>query len=342
MKVTPEQVLQSFAKRLVSAYSLSCTNLVAPAASTLPCFFSASIPGAREATCSLPSLALAPPKQFVLKEPKENSSDPLSLIRNLGRPIRFNKQDIETAPAILLRNLCFSFQSMLDDRLRRTAMALIEHSVAQSRKGGVGRSDAELHARLIKLLFPSSDSTHQSAVSITAAATDFHTLPPRLGTASKGNHPTEKLHSHTRKKILPVIIEMVLDISILGGKKDKATTVLRAPGTISGTFARGTHRIETVEVVIDTKVLLDCMTANCSDVVHQAAIAAASIAENGCVGLCDSNPTVPSSIKKDECDMPPPPRRPPAKRRKLCNPKAPTSSPSEISQKKSFHMTPAA
>lgn len=119
----------------------------------------------------------------------------------------WTKSSIVYAADAVSKNVCNSFSSLVDSRVRAWTLLMFRHSLSSG--------DAASRTRLLSML--------SASIKIKSAQSTFRTLPMPESAAGKAKEADV---------ILPLLFEVVLEIS-LQDRPDSVT--LRAPGTISGT-----------------------------------------------------------------------------------------------------------
>lgn len=334
-RLTSEQVLRNFASRLVSAWcSDSPEEQIAPAASTLSCFLSSSTDGTRSSTVTLPALELRPPacRVSLLSEVvrtqwsassvrkrdrlrrgrgRDVSSSPSTIqAKNLKRTRQFDKLDVQKAPSTILRNLIESFQLVIDDKLRWTAIGIAQRSLLRAKAGRIDAASARVQAKILKLIHPPSrlgsqgeggnggklSNRRSSPVRIIAAVSNWATLPP--SSSVKGSSSSTSISDScisaapdigptsdrsSALLVLPLIFEVVIDVDLfrskdMGDLGTSSSFSLRVPGTISAKFNCLTTRLESAAVVLDTDALYDQLRSRATEIVKKVARTAFAIA----------------------------------------------------------------
>lgn len=346
----------SRSKRTTVPSSVVDEDVVCPGAKQLPCFLESSGAGCRAATFSLPCLDLAERKnKFSVvsslnesksshqTQPNKAQSDS-TVAENLARPMRYNKLDITQASNTAHKNFCSTFQSMVDERLRRTALTLLQRSMVLSKTEGMDEATAKAHAGTIRSLLPSKSGDHAQPIEITASVTNWVISPPKEGDSTAASATTNKTSAGKATIAQPVVFEAVLDLSILGSatsnisSNGKTTLRFSVPGTVSAVFSHFTSRIETVQIQLDPEELIKALDSKCREVVHKAvqeayaqialvlvleqgkavAVTATKQQETEGPQLIDNDDTemnsTTSNADLDRKMMPPPPPRPPTSR----------------------------
>eukprot|EP00521_Asterionellopsis_glacialis_P007779 CAMPEP_0195285090 /NCGR_PEP_ID=MMETSP0707-20130614/3046_1 /TAXON_ID=33640 /ORGANISM="Asterionellopsis glacialis, Strain CCMP134" /LENGTH=452 /DNA_ID=CAMNT_0040344523 /DNA_START=6 /DNA_END=1364 /DNA_ORIENTATION=+ len=237
----PERILSSFASLLSSALTLGPDSKGAKplgdSASTLPCFIS---PHAThdKVCCCLPSLKLKHPD----KPKQKGGSLEEKAALNLARPLALRRNELEAAPMVLLANICESFMTLVDSRFRSSFSALVR----QARK----QSDPRLSKVLVGLL-----SAVKQPISATTIVTSFRVLPVSER-SPRGDY------------ILPIVMEAVVDLSVLG---ELVPVTIVAPGTIQGAvgISQGDDMLTQVELVLDTVAFLQSMMKHARQAVRK-------------------------------------------------------------------------
>ena len=201
-----------------------------------------------DSTCSVPTLLLHQnhPSQHspaLSKEALEKAA-----AHNLQSPITLQGSAIAHIPIILLWNLHKSFLGLVEARLKSTMQNLA------SQPGTIRNPRSEV---LLEILLPSA-----SPIRISTVVTSFRVLPfvPGNGT-TKGTN------------ILPLMLDVVVDCRVVG---QTMPATFSLPGAIKGVFLH--HVLERVNVVLDTKVLLQYMMQEARIVVRRAISIATQVA----------------------------------------------------------------
>lgn len=297
--IKAERLVSSFASVMSSALVIEGGNGAEPlkdGSEVMPRFISPSV--ASDDVCLvIPSL--------LLKHGSISSSNGSSLEEsaalNLAMTVDLRKADIGCAPMALLANLCDSFTSLIDSRLRSSIQALVRQAHQQK--------DATLTRVLVGLL-----ACSQSPITASTVVTSFRTLPACEITPNC-------------EVIMPLVMECVIDLKIFGNLE---TVTIVAPGTIQTALANDLMILK-AEIVLDTLSFLQSMMKQARSAVRKAVATASSIATNLLMpsSLPESTSShdekvsmpnkVPSSqdlklqlATKDEQSslMPPPPSRP--------------------------------
>lgn len=243
-----ERIVGSFASLLSSALALDGGKTVEPlkdSSDVLPRFISPSV--ASDDICLvIPSLLL---KHATLSTSNGSSLEEAAAL-NLAHPVALSTKEIEAAPMALLANLCDSFTSLIDSRLRSSIQALVRQAHSQK--------DATLTRVLVGLL-----ACSQSPITPSTVVTSFRTLPACEIT------PEGEI-------VMPVVMECVVDLKIFG---NLATVTIVAPGTIQ-TAISSDFMISRVEIVLDTLAFLQSMMKQARFAVRKAVATASNIATN--------------------------------------------------------------
>eukprot|EP00550_Attheya_septentrionalis_P007790 CAMPEP_0198283546 /NCGR_PEP_ID=MMETSP1449-20131203/3110_1 /TAXON_ID=420275 /ORGANISM="Attheya septentrionalis, Strain CCMP2084" /LENGTH=513 /DNA_ID=CAMNT_0043980191 /DNA_START=119 /DNA_END=1660 /DNA_ORIENTATION=- len=174
----------------------------------------------------------------------------------LALPVCADWTNVADAPGLLIENTIASFEALVNSRLRSSSVALAQQSLKRS------RTRSEETRLLLKLLAPVSKPITTSTV-----ITSFCVL--REGDSEKNTN------GNTYSK-LPIIFEAIMDCQVLGGKM--VTVNIQATGTIEGSLLDPKEgALESVEVKVDTRLLLRSMMQQARHVTKQAMKNAASI-----------------------------------------------------------------
>ena len=128
--------------------------------------------------------------------------------QSLGAMTSWTKSSVVYASTAVSENAANSFSPLVDSRVRAWTLLLLRHSLTTG--------DSASRTRLLSML--------SSIIKVNAAETAFKTLPLPESAAQQ---PKEA------DVILPLLLEVELKISI---QSQDDVVMLRAPGTISGTF----------------------------------------------------------------------------------------------------------
>jgi hypothetical protein len=128
---------------------------------------------------------------------------------NIGKQTSWTRSTLSYASPAVSTNVTDSFTTLLNSRLRAWTLILLRHSLSTG--------SVESRSKLLSML--------GAAIHVDSSESKYRTLP--LPDAAKGAKPKDS------DIILPLLFEISLHISIQS-KPEKV--ILRAPGTISGTF----------------------------------------------------------------------------------------------------------
>ena len=234
---TPEKCLFVFTSKLGCKRTLS--NSIpedSEASNVLACFLDND-----SSRCTLPSLCLQ--EHSSLKLPEEKS------IEELKTTLDVTKQTISVAPTALLQNVCRSFGTMIDNRIKEVNLMALENKTITDK-------DNCMDLKLSSIML----SEKKCPTSFTSAELSFRPLA-----ISKG---FTKHVGRLKAVILPLVFKTTVIVNILGVQNLKVA--ITAPGTIVGTFLGSCNRLQSVDVTVDTKAVFLCMKARCDQVVIEA------------------------------------------------------------------------
>ena len=194
----------------------------------------------------VPSLSL---KHSSITSSKGSSLEESTAL-NLARTMKLSPKELERAPMTLLANLCASFSTLIDSRLRSSILAFVKQSHQQK--------DSTLTRVLVGLL-----ACSQSPITPSTVVTSFRTL--RACEITPGG-----------EVIMPLVLECVVDLKIFG---NLVTVTIVAPGTIHSALAND-FMICKAEIVLDTLALLQSMMKQARFSVRKAVATASNLATN--------------------------------------------------------------
>jgi hypothetical protein len=243
-------------------------------------------PKPKKNSFSFPGLALKSSKSISAKSLNITPQDAAAL--NLAIPISaHSSSDISTIPITLLQNLRGSLQQLIDSRLRHSILALLP-----GKKHGFEDNDEwKLQSRMMRRIL-----TTKNVVNITTAVTSFSVVPTSSssGAANANSSPdlseqtnalnnmkrntgdtrANKNSSSNKTPSLPLVLEIVMDMKILGKRH---TISLQAQGTIQGQIHHIDNLLSSVHVALDTMGLLRDMMSQARLVVKNTMKRAARI-----------------------------------------------------------------
>lgn len=172
------------------------------------------------------------------EEGEEQAAHHLSVLTS------WTKSSLIYAPDSTMKNVCASFQSLIDKRIRAWTLLMLKHSL----KSG----DQDSRHRLLGML--------SCSMSTISSKIKFSTLP--LPDSARGQ-PKEA------DVILPLLFQVETESGFQGRVE---TSKFQAPGTISGFFSKDTSTpgITKVEIRFDCAALLDAMVEQARLVVFKA------------------------------------------------------------------------
>mmetsp|Transcript_35258 Transcript_35258/g.77216 ORF Transcript_35258/g.77216 Transcript_35258/m.77216 type:complete len:468 (-) Transcript_35258:86-1489(-) len=302
-----------------SSSSGAAKEVVCPGADQLPCFLETSGAGCKVSTFSLPCLDLVEHKnKFSTLPPTSTCTSEHDIsAENLFRPVRYNKLDISHASATAHKNFCSTFRSLVDERLRRAALTLLQRSVLLSKTEGMDELTAKAYSCTIRSLLPSKSGEHNQPIQITASVTNWVTSPPQEGCTTATSATTTNTAAGKASISQPVFFEAVLDVAIFGsgsaietsnvsdGNASKITLRFSVPGTVSAVFSRFSSRIETIQIQLSSVELVKALDAKCQEVVHKVVEMSRSriahiLEQNDAVATSSSAPTAGTITAEQE------------------------------------------
>mmetsp|Transcript_32658 Transcript_32658/g.49216 ORF Transcript_32658/g.49216 Transcript_32658/m.49216 type:complete len:393 (+) Transcript_32658:177-1355(+) len=289
-----ERVIGGFVSLLSSALTLEGDNGMEPlkhSAGVLPRFVSAHL-SSDDIAMVMPMLMIRQGK-FSLSNgnsPKEKAA------LNLARPYDLTRKELEAVPMVLLANICESFTTLIDSRLRSSIQAILRQSRSQEQPS---------LNRVLAGLLAYSDRP----ISPCTVVTSFRVL------AASEISPKGEV-------IMPLVMEAVVDLKIFD---TLVTTTVVAPGTIKVIMADD-FRIGKAEIVLDTVLFLQSLMKQARFAVRKAIALASKVAAQ-VLGLDIPGKIMPKMVlsshdfslnlgndslssQKDCSLMPKPPRRP--------------------------------
>ena len=294
-----ERMISSFTSLMSCALSVDGELGLDPlkdSSGFLPRFISPSV-SADDACVVIPSLRL----KHSSKIASDGASLEESAALNLARTMTLYRKQIEDIPMTLLANLCSSFRSLIDARLRSSIQAFVRQLHQQK--------DSTLTRVLVGLLACSPSPILPSTI-----VTSFRTLPACEIT------PTGEV-------IMPLVVECIIDLKIFGNLE---TVTIVAPGTIQ-TALGNDFMIQQAEIVLDTLAMLQSMMKQARIAVRKAVATGSTVATNLLLPssrpekankALNDNMTRPNKVsstqelkrqlgaQESSSLMPPPPRRP--------------------------------
>jgi len=307
MKSAPDEILCRFAHHLSCEYSADygINPCYTGAATTLSLPHLLSSLDEERVRCTFPCLAIGPSSRHS-RTVRRMGEQPLgmgigmgvdderlgndiydesitAIARDLRRTMRMGKRAVPLAPSMLLRNVLRSFGAMLERRLRRTVFKLAERSAIATttkfcdvnadtyRETLLERERITAALRALSLSGQGRDSETSldfssspswSLLTPTAAYTEF---------SIEDNNTIDdywEVEQDGAEVILPLRFMAHVDVHVLDGREVSVT--FGAPGTITGVFASGRNRPDSVSVDIDTTILLREMKRRCRELVKMA------------------------------------------------------------------------
>mmetsp|Transcript_4830 Transcript_4830/g.6988 ORF Transcript_4830/g.6988 Transcript_4830/m.6988 type:complete len:394 (+) Transcript_4830:94-1275(+) len=290
-----ERVIGGFVSLLSSALTLEGETGVEPlkqSAGVLPRFVSSHL-SSDDIAMVMPMLMI---RQGTFSSSNGNSPKEKAAL-NLARPYDLTKKELEAVPMVLLANICESFTTLIDSRLRSSIQAIFRQSRCQEQPN-LNRVLAGLLAYSDKPISPCT------------VVTSFRVL------AASEISPKGEV-------IMPLVMETVIDLKIFD---TLVTTTVVAPGTIKVIIAND-FKIGRAEIVLDTVLFLQSLMKQARFAVRKAIALASKVAAQ-VLGLDMPGKIMPklvhssqdfslnfgnafhSSQKDDSSLMPKPPRRP--------------------------------
>lgn len=195
---------------------------------------------------------------------------------NLAMPITATPEDVHTVPSQLLHNLCDSFMSLVDSRLRSSTYALLQKAQTMD------EWKAQEMLMVTKMLWPRKGPGVRPAV-ISTAVTTFRTLAPTSNQIDQ-NTTYNAASPQSKEVILPIIFEAGIDLRLHGTVA--ANITIHAAGSLSGLFSTVMHSLlSEVEISMDTTALLDSLMNSARKVVKQIIAIAVGLAHTE-IQLC--------------------------------------------------------
>jgi len=152
--------------------------------------------------------------------------------QQLGVGIKWTPTNLHLAPMAMLDNFSNSFSSLLNARLKGWTLLVLKHSLSTR--------DTNSRNQLLKLL------ALTKLIETNGATTSFK--------ASKRPTTSSKDGGKTNSMLLPLVFEARIEVSL---NKKSLDVVIRAPGTISGSFTPSTSPLlESVKIELDTNSLV--------------------------------------------------------------------------------------
>lgn len=291
-----DEILTRFASRLACSYSTHYGDSApyAPAASSLPSVLSSNAGVSQQAqgrsACTLPCLSHRTSRRgrrsAGLRHPgpisvdgddANDASSTTSTITMttgdgsrasrdaaqahlLSRSLHFGRNSLPLAPAMLLRNFLTSFGHMIESELCRAVGNLIE--MTEQAEGGkfaetrdqVNREAKMERAAKAKRAISTLGNCHTSPVVPVSCTIEFQT-----GLAEDFVSLDHGCCEDTEKEELSLPLSMNVEIEFAILDDHNVTANLSAPGAITGAFAYGRNRPDSIDVTLDTTELLRLM-----------------------------------------------------------------------------------
>jgi len=179
--------------------------------------------------------------------------------QTLGSLTSWTKSSVVYASKAISENAANSFSSLVQSRVRAWTLLLLRHSLT---------GDSNSRSRLLNML--------ESIIKVNSAQISFKPVPMSASVANM-----EKAEGDP-DVILPMIAEVDLNIAV-HSKND--TVKLRAPGTISAHFdhtedGKEEMGVKTIDIGLDTRILLESMVKEARMVVFNAVAKATSASKS--------------------------------------------------------------
>jgi len=200
--------------------------------------------------------------------PLKNLLEQAAAVR-MSQPIALELSELHTLPFLILWNFSRSFTSLIDSRLKSSLRALVQQMKKRQITKGSSTQDLTVQQSLVQLLTSAYASSTSSPVCPTAIRTSFRAIVDQLEDCVV--HVGEEEDKRTSRYSIPLVFDAVLDLKIFG---KHIPIHVQAPGTTTGTFlgrepgSAGFLPMSSVDIKIDTEVLLRCMMTQVRDTVR--------------------------------------------------------------------------
>jgi hypothetical protein len=186
--------------------------------------------------CQIPSLSLLDsltPEVTALEVSLEAAS------KRLSAPLNLMATKLTAVPVVLLHNICASFQSLLERRMKKTLGVLKQKCC-----------NKEWTSKICNYL-----DSDQCPLALSAASTCFQPLPHLCN--SKGKTWTT-----------PFMFETIFQVTLLNRRQFRV--VITAPGRVTGTYETDYNSFTDLHLCIETDVLYLDMKQKCTNVIVDA------------------------------------------------------------------------
>lgn len=197
----------------------------------------------------------------------------------LARPLQEQEEEgstpstrIARSARSLLHNVYHSFAVLVDSRLHAYTNFLASHALSQSAKIGDNFADDFHNERRAvrgieeKIVMMLATGAHVAAGALAAR---FEVTQDEGSTVQEGSKFSSKIG---------FVVAMDFGVPRHNGKNEVVTIAFSTTGTITGTFSPESHKMEAVEIKLDTRHLLNEMVQQAALVVS----AVVEIASNAC------------------------------------------------------------